>query len=1165
MPKGRTDTKKQVTDTSKEKTLKKKIPDSHSDIASPAPANLQQSTHDKPIFTATDFSHLCENEHGRYARNSKKIGHAVIFEGTAETTAAQYELPTPKEAPTVRPLINIEAIEPFPGMHRYRAETPDSHTPMYAKRFITGKVGEESSQQSFQIACFSPSPQEGKEPFWGSIRKIPLFRENLSPFEKKELEKELKEIGKVTKGGEALIIEHASVPKREKMPRTPSQNDIMGESARDAYQHFYEKFEDVLHPDMKEILKRAFNAKLEESLYKNNHRPEWLHRDGWSLMPVGMNPQTKKNLGAAPRWTNTQMMILERIAKWFAINVPESILEIQSIFEMLLDSELIEHIDFKTRTQIKTRFVEFTQSIDPLLQHPTFPKASDLAQAAGIADSMLHQVQPSSTQKVKAAKKSSVQKTPKEDKQVSSKSAFLSSHESEVSSQSSRKRKREEVTVADDDVIEPPKKRSAASLPITKDDKSPTHSHRKRKHDEMTDVDNPPSPQATRAKFPTQNPYERSVVQIYVDNFTPDYDYPWRDPETSSCKGSGFVVEHEGKKYILTNAHVAENATFMQIRLANDRRKKYPAKAKCVAYQCDLALLEVDDPEFQEIVKPVEFGHMVNSQQKVTVVGSPMGGTEVSLSKGIVSRIQTGNYVMSNQDLLSAQTDAAVNPGNSGGPVFSDGKVVGVAFQGWHAHQGLNYFIPMPIVSHFLKEALSNQPYRGFPTMPIFTEVLENPSERKFYGMQDKTGIRIVKINKLSDAYGKLKPDDILLAIDGLPISNEKTVDIPGIGDCIHYTHMTQSKFIGDTVKLKILRKNPETQRAEELEIDVKLDTILGDTEIVSIPEHDRMPTFYFNSGICFVPLTRNYIDGDGCEFDEVWLEEEGCALPDAPKKEAGDEVIVIHTIINSTETQGYDKHLRGVVKEINGNPIHNMHDVIRAMEGYTGETHVISLKTKSNDKIIIPNMPAKAFLELLKQNHISRTHSEDLDSFVNAACVDVSSETSAKTSETTAQKAPCIIAPTPQKPSQEKSRRHIVIETSSDEEVAKKTISPMQDIEALDTILTRDMLPGIRHYREAVEDIEERYKNIPEFDEEDDAPYVNTSEEEYSSDEEQYSEAEEAETDEEEVKAEETLPSSPAIHGSQVSLLRRHSIFRSSRREEDSSSIEKKRARAFK
>lgn len=1088
MPKDKFGTASQPPISSQEEATKKKQKrkEPHNN-ATPPPSDSSSTD-----FTAEDFVFLNDNEHARYAPNSKKVGHAVIVEQGAQTIALQYELPSPPKdkAPIVRPLEDIEAIEPFHGMHRYRAHTPEG-TSMYAKRIISGTVGEQDNENSIQIACFLPGPQEGKAPFWGSTRQTPLFRTDLSDAVRKDLEKELKEVKPVTKGGDALRVEHASVPRRDQYKtRNPDQNTVMGESARDAYENFFNNMVAELHPEMKERLKRAFSADLKDAFHKNSYRPEWLHAKGWSLVPMSMDPQTKDNLGAGPKWANTQMMILERIIKWFALHSPESLLSIKPQFDMLLDSELIKHIDFKVKIQIKERFVELAQSIDPFLAYPMFPKASDLAQGTGITHSILHHHAPTSEQVVKRAPRMPTRNRPQKEEAASSSASILTQTRRDEPSSfapsepkaTTAVRKRVHSTDTEDDLLsftpqtKRPKARPESSAQkISLLGKS---NQKKRKHgNDVTEEEAATSPSSKKPKYPTNHKHDKSVTQIFTEFFVPDYDNPWLGPKSASCSGSGFVVERSGRKYILTNAHVAENATYMQLRLGNSH-KKYEAKlvGRLPGYQCDLALLSVADPEFQASIAPVEFGEMVKLQQKITVIGYPMGGTELSISKGIVSRIQVDSYSMSGQRLLQAQVDAAVNPGNSGGPVFSEGKVVGVAFQGYGGHQGLSYIIPVPIIKHFLDEILSKKEYRGFPTIPMITEELENANERAYYKMAKRTGVRITNIDILSDAHGKLKRDDILLAIDGLPISNEGTVDIPGIGNCIDFCHVTQSKFIGDSVTLRVLRKNPANNRTEELDIDVVLDTILGDTEKVSVEEHDKMPTYYINSGICFVPLTRNYMNGDGFAFEDMHLVEENCSLPDAPKKSPNEQIIVINTILKCNETQGYEKHIQAIVKEINGKPINNIHDVLQAMGQHQGEQHVITLGSKS--KIVIPNMSTQEHARLLKRHHISQDRSVDL---VASRDLSASSEEELHSDNSLHSPVPQkffahgLLGKSGKKPTDLRTpSRRVLIEPSDESEESDE-----------DNLFRGDMTPGMRSYMQKIQAISERYKDAPDLDEE--------------------------------------------------------------------------------
>lgn len=1149
MPKGRFDAEEQSTETSKDEDLKKgkKKPDLSTDATtltsdSPSPSPLTSKT----MFTASDFSKLSDNEHSRYVPNSEKVGHAVLTEKAGETIAAQYTLPLVKDdkTPKVRPLINIEHIEPFRGMHRYRAQTPDGKTTMYAKRFIEGKVGDKNGDESIQIACFSPSAQKGKEPFWGSIRETPVFRDDLSKAVKKDLEKELKEIKQVTKGGDELVVDHASVPQRDLIKtRTPDQNTIMGESARDAYENFFDTMVDELHPEMKQRLKRAFSADIKDHFSKNNFRPEWLHAKGWSLMPMDQDPQTEKNLGAGPKWANTQMMVLERVIKWFALNAPESLLTIKPKFDMLLDSEIIKHIDFKVKVKIKERFVELAKSIDPFQPYPLFPKASDLAQSTGIAYSMLHGIPPESKQTV-----SGVKKQQKENKAAASKDKELATPVSVSSVDTtsfSTLSDTSDQENPDDTLVDSPipsrgpkqsSKESSHSAATSK--QKPLGSKdasRKRKADVALDEE---TSKVKRAKYPTSQQYDHSVVQIFADSFSPDYDNPWRDPESSACSGSGFIIQDDlGKKYVVTNAHVAENPIFLQIRLANDRLKKYEAKVKCVSYQCDLALLEVDDPEFSEIAQPVELGDMVDLRQKIMVVGFPVGGTEMSISRGIVSRIQVDTYSMSSQRLLQVQVDAAINPGNSGGPTFSEGKVVGVAFQGYEGYQGLGYIIPIPILRHFLTEALSSKSYRGFPSLPIVIEELENPHERAFYNLGKRTGVRIKKVDNLSDAFSKLKADDILLKIDGLPISNEGTVDIPGIGNCIDYFHVTQSKFIGDKVTLRVLRRNPATKTGDEFDVDVILDTILGDTEKVAVEEHDKMPTFYINSGISFVPLTRNYMEGEGSTFEEMHLIEEGCTLPDAPKKNPEEQVIVINTILKCTETQGYEKHVNGIVKEINGKPINNIKDVLLAMEGSKEKRHVISLA--SNSKIVVPNMSSREHNQLLKRHFISHDRSEDLVATSAAKAIP-------RVHIEDKELCPSKRKSGPSKPYSSDTKQLTLVESSDEEEETESELSS-SELSSSELSSSKDFSP--KSLSSSLQLFEHSLDGIDEEDEEDD---VDSEEEE--------AEKDMSTEDEEDAPAE----SSTKLHR-QNAILLTHKFFKPSLPEKGQAEVGKTPALTFK
>ena len=97
--------------------------------------------------------------------------------------------------------------------------------------------------------------------------------------------------------------------------------------------------------------------------------------------------------------------------------------------------------------------------------------------------------------------------------------------------------------------------------------------------------------------------YETSVVKIMNTGIEHDYERPWKAPDSQHCAGSGFIIQDPtGKKYILSNAHVVENSTYTEIQLSNED-SRYEATIKHFGHDCDLALLDVNNPEFWEKTK----------------------------------------------------------------------------------------------------------------------------------------------------------------------------------------------------------------------------------------------------------------------------------------------------------------------------------------------------------------------------------------------------------------------------------------------------------------------------------------------------------------------------------------------------------------------------------
>src|SRR6266700_2399208 len=257
-------------------------------------------------------------------------------------------------------------------------------------------------------------------------------------------------------------------------------------------------------------------------------------------------------------------------------------------------------------------------------------------------------------------------------------------------------------------------------------------------------------------------PVQKSLVRITATEVAPDYRAPWNAGMLGRGIGAGFVIE--GNR-IMTNAHVVSNSRYLTVERDGDPNK-YPAKVQFVANDCDLALITVDSPNFYKNMVPLKFGGIPELESTVSAYGYPIGGERMSVTTGIVSRIDFQLYTHSSIDQhLAVQISAQINPGNSGGPVMQNAKVVGVAFQGYSGDvaQGVAYMIPTPVINRFLKD-VSNGHYDKYVDLAISYSKLQNPAQRKFLGLKDDDrGVLVSTVVEAGPSADILRPRDVLL------------------------------------------------------------------------------------------------------------------------------------------------------------------------------------------------------------------------------------------------------------------------------------------------------------------------------------------------------------------------------------------------------------------
>jgi len=218
----------------------------------------------------------------------------------------------------------------------------------------------------------------------------------------------------------------------------------------------------------------------------------------------------------------------------------------------------------------------------------------------------------------------------------------------------------------------------------------------------------PTPPLTTEPPLQPANIYS-SIVRIEAATQVPNYREPWKAGSFSGGRGTGFLI---GKNRFLTNAHVVSNARRLLITVHGSPRK-HPARILYVAHDCDLALLEVlDFTPFQNL-QHLAIGDVPKLESQVRVIGYPVGGNRISITRGVVSRIDFNSYSHSRVDQhLVVQIDAAINPGNSGGPLLdSAGRLIGVntaIFSPSGAYAGIGFAVPVQEINRVIPQLIRN-------------------------------------------------------------------------------------------------------------------------------------------------------------------------------------------------------------------------------------------------------------------------------------------------------------------------------------------------------------------------------------------------------------------------------------------------------------------------
>jgi len=275
-------------------------------------------------------------------------------------------------------------------------------------------------------------------------------------------------------------------------------------------------------------------------------------------------------------------------------------------------------------------------------------------------------------------------------------------------------------------------------------------------------------------------------------------------PQAERSLGSGVIVDKRG--YILTNHHVVEQATKIQVQLNGDTTR-YTAKVVGVDEDTDLAVIKIDANKELPIAK-LGNSEGVQVGDWVLAIGSPFG-LQATVTAGIISAKDRGGIGQQFQRFL--QTDAAINPGNSGGPLVDlAGEVIGIntaIITGSRGYEGVGFALPSNTAINVYDQIIKQgRVTRGSIGVSFQEEISTNAITLKSLGAPYGVVIEGVQPGSPAEKAG-LKGGDVIISVNGHPVKNGNDLVNP----------IAQAP-IGSKVKLTYIRDRSEKETAATVE-----------------------------------------------------------------------------------------------------------------------------------------------------------------------------------------------------------------------------------------------------------------------------------------------------------------------------------------------------------
>ncbi len=386
----------------------------------------------------------------------------------------------------------------------------------------------------------------------------------------------------------------------------------------------------------------------------------------------------------------------------------------------------------------------------------------------------------------------------------------------------------------------------------------------------------------------------------------------------------------------------------------------------------DLALLSLDDAAFFDSHPAVPLSDELPAvKSTVNVYGFPLGGEQLSVTEGIISRVEFGAYFLG-QHGLRVQIDAALNPGNSGGPAVSAGRLVGVAFSGIPSAENIGYLIPADEVRMFLADVQDGR-YDGPPRMLDSLQAVQNEALRAKFGLKGTVGGALVhQPARPGDDY-PLKVDDVITHIGEHPLDAAGNVRVGAELQLPFYYYVPKLAHDG-LLPLTVLRGGES--RTIELPVKYQDKSLLAAL-------NGGYPRYFICGPMVFSPPSKELVGALNEKVRQLLREARSPLVLrefDEPAF-AGEELVMLAgPLLTHPIAKGYQSLGVSVLSQVNGTEVKNLKHLVELVRDCQDEFVEFRFAGRLQETLIFRRTElAAATEEILSDNSIRKQCSDDL------------------------------------------------------------------------------------------------------------------------------------------------------------------------------------------